>query len=144
MGSTLQSRKPPGLSPQVSSGYQHLFGGLGFVILVLILKEPAPVPITEAWLALGYLIVFGSIIAFTAFVQALRLLPMSVVFTYGYVNPVIAVVAGSLILKEPITLTTIAGAALVFLGVAGVFRDKYAVQGKDVRQQSAQPSDALE
>ena len=91
-----------------------------------------------------FMALFGSIIAFTAFVQALRLLPMSVVFTYGYVNPVIAVVAGFLILKEPITLTTVAGAALVFLGVGGVFRDKYAAQGKKARQRSTQPADALD
>ncbi len=67
--------------------------------------------------------VFGSLIAFTSFVAALERLPTRVVMTYAYVNPVIAVVLGWLILSEPIRITTVIGAALVIAGVAGVFRD---------------------
>lgn len=73
-------------------------------------------------MAWGYLVIFGSTIAFTSFVQALRLLPTKIVMTYSYVNPVIAVVLGWVILGEQITAWTIGGAVLVLLGVAGVFR----------------------
>ena len=123
-GSVLQSRRAVSLAPQVSAGYQSLAGGLGFLILVLVFGEPKPVPTNQAWLAWGYLVLFGSVIAFTSFVQALRLLPMSIAMTYAYVNPVIAVLLGALILGEPITLWTVSGAVLVILGVAGVFRDR--------------------
>lgn len=123
-GTVLQSRRPVTAPARVSSGYQHLFGGAALIVVALASGEPAPDPAPEAWLALGYLIVFGSIIAFTSFVQALRLLPTPVVMTYAYVNPVIAVLLGFLILREPITVWTVAGAPLVFLGVAGVFRDR--------------------
>ncbi len=121
-GSVLQSRRQVNLSPAISSGYQSLFGGVGFIVLVLLLREPLPHPIPQAWLAWGYLVIFGSAIAFTSFVQVLRLLPTKIVVTYSYVNPIIAVILGWIILGEQVTVWTIAGAALVLLGVAGVFR----------------------
>jgi drug/metabolite transporter (DMT)-like permease len=124
IGSVLQSRRVVSLAPQVSAGYQSLAGGLGFLVLVLILGEPKPVPTNQALLAWGYLVLFGSVIAFTSFVQALKLLPMSIAMTYAYVNPVIAVLLGALVLSEPITLWTVSGAIFVILGVAGVFRDR--------------------
>jgi len=58
-------------------------------------------------------------------VQVLRRLPTELVMTYAYVNPVIAVVLGALVLHEPLGWSTFAGMALVLLGVAGVFHDRY-------------------
>jgi len=124
MGTIIQSRRPVYVDPAVSSGFQQIFGGIGFVIIALISREPMPTPIPEAWLAWSYLVVFGSLFAFTSYVRAVQLLPTSIVMTYPYVNPVIAVFLGRLILNEPITVWTIAGAALVLLGVAGVFNDR--------------------
>jgi drug/metabolite transporter (DMT)-like permease len=125
-GSILQNRRPIDLAPQVSSGYQQLFGLIGFIFLTLLVHEPRPTPSVEAWLAWGYLVLFGSVLGFTSFVQVLRRLPTRVTMTYAYVNPVIAVVLGALILAEKITLWTVGGAAFVLLGVAGVFRERYA------------------
>lgn len=124
LGSLLQSRIPVSLSIEVSAGYQQIFGGLGFVVLVLLTGEPRPTPTTDAWLAWGYLIFVGSLIGFTAYVRILQLLPMSVAMTYAYVNPVVALFLGAVILSEPLHITTLAGAALVLLGVAGVFRER--------------------
>jgi drug/metabolite transporter (DMT)-like permease len=73
---------------------------------------------TDGWLALGYLIVFGSILAFTAYGYALANAPLSLVGTYAYVNPVVAVFLGWLILSESITTVVVAGGALVVVGVA--------------------------
>lgn len=124
-GSILQSRRQVSLSPRVSSGYQHLIGGVGFALIVMLLREPLPTPTTDAWLAWGFLVVFGSFIAFTAFVNALQRLPVRVTMTYAYVNPVFAVILGAVILDEAITAWTVAGAVFVLLGVAGVYRDRY-------------------
>ncbi len=124
LGSLLQSRMPVSLSIEVSAGYQQIFGGLGFVVLVLLTGEPRPTPTTDAWLAWGYLIFVGSLIGFTAYVRILQLLPMSVARTYAYVNRVVALFLGAVILSEPLHITTLAGAALVLLGVAGVFRER--------------------
>jgi drug/metabolite transporter (DMT)-like permease len=108
----------------VVSGWQHLAGGVGFVLIALLAAEPSPTPTAPAWAAWAYLVVFGSMIAFTAFVVALKHLPTGVVMTYAYVNPVIAVILGRLILSEPVTPATVAGTALIVAGVWGVFRDK--------------------
>jgi drug/metabolite transporter (DMT)-like permease len=94
---------------------------LWLVVGALLLREPLPHPTKEAWVAWGYLVIVGGL-GFTAYVQALRLLPISLATTYAYVNPVIAVFLGWLILGEPITVWTLAGAALVVVGVAGVLR----------------------
>ena len=125
-GTVLQSRKATELDPQVSSGYQHLFGALGFLIVIALIGESRPTPVPEAWIAWGYLIVFGSILAFTSYVRAIQALPTKIVMTYAFVNPVIAVILGAIILKEPITIWTFLGAFLVIVGVVGVFRDRYA------------------
>ncbi|NPV75923.1 MAG: EamA family transporter [Anaerolineae bacterium] len=124
-GSLLQSRNPVRISPFVSSGYQHLFGAFGLIILSLITRENFQSPPLDAWLAWGYLVVFGSIIAFTSFINVLQILPTNIVMTYSYVNPVIAVFLGWVILGERITVWTIAGTLLVLLGVWGVFRTRY-------------------
>ncbi len=105
-------------------GYQSLIGGASLLLVALLAQEPTPDPTPEAWMAWAYLVVFGSVVAFTAYSQALRSLPITLVMTYTYVNPVGAVLLGRLLLGEPITPFTVAGAALVLLGVAGVFRQQ--------------------
>lgn len=126
-GSTIQRRRPVAISPMVSSGVQQLVGCAGFLILVGLTGEPRPSPTPSALAGWAYLVVFGSVLAFTSYVLALRLLPIRIVMTYAYVNPVIALGLGWLILDEPITWITLAGAGLVMVGVAGIFRDRFAV-----------------
>jgi drug/metabolite transporter (DMT)-like permease len=123
-GMILQKRKPVSLSGEANSAYQLLFGAGALLLAAVITREPWPTPTTEALLAWAYLIVFGSVIAFTSFVKVLQMLPMSIVTTYGYVNPVIAVLLGAIFISEPITRYTVAGSALTLLGVAGVFHEQ--------------------
>lgn len=122
IGSLLQQRRPVRVAADVSSGYLMLFGGAGFIAAALLAREPLPTPVPSALAAWAYLLVFGSLLGFTSFVKALQLLPTNVVMTYAYVNPVIAVLLGWLFLREPLTLNTLAGTALILAGVAGVFR----------------------
>jgi drug/metabolite transporter (DMT)-like permease len=123
-GSIIVNRRPMKFDPIVIAGWQQLVGGFGFVVVALMVSEPAPQPTTEAWAAWAYLVVFGSLIAYTCFVYALKLLPTTVVMTYAYVNPVIAVLLGWVILSEPVTGYTLVGMALIVGGVYGVFREK--------------------
>ncbi|GMR09255.1 MAG: drug/metabolite exporter YedA [Anaerolineae bacterium] len=127
-GTVVQSRRPVKLGIYANSAYQNLFGALGFLTLSFLLGEPASSPIAEAWIAWAYLIVFGSVIGFTSYVQTIRLLPLSVATTNAYVNPLVAVILGAIILSEPITGYTLVGTVLVLLGVAGVFRDRFRTQ----------------
>jgi drug/metabolite transporter (DMT)-like permease len=120
-GSVYQKRNPVATNDTVVAAYQLFIGGCSMFIMSWLTDEPIPHPTHAAWLAWGYLIVFGSVIAFNSYVIALRRLPINVMMTYGFVNPVLAVFLGWLILSETITGWTIAGAVLVVLGVVGVF-----------------------
>lgn len=72
---------------------------------------------SHSWLALLYLGVFGSLVGFTAFAYCLNELPARIVGTYAYVNPVVAVALGALILKEPLYSSLLVGGALIVVAV---------------------------
>jgi drug/metabolite transporter (DMT)-like permease len=122
LASALQARMPVALDTKVTSGYHQLAAAFGFLAVSLLLGEPAPHPSPAAWAAWGYLVVFGSVFAFTSFVVALKLLPINVVMTYAYVNPVLALFLGWALLGEQVTLQVLLGAALVLLSVFAIFR----------------------
>jgi len=124
MGSIWYQRRKTDLKVMAVSGWQHLLGGAGFLVVILVRGEPMPAPTQEAWMALAYLIIFGSVIAFTAYMSTLQVLPFQIVMTYAYVNPVIAVFLGWLILDETVTGWTLAGTFLVVAGVAGIFKNR--------------------
>ena len=124
LGSIWYQRRKSDLGTRAVSGWQQLFGGVSFLIMIWIRGEPLPEPTGEAWLAWAYLTLFGSVLAFTSYMVTLRTLPYSLVVTYAYVNPVIAVFLGWLILDEPVTGWTLAGAGLVIAGVLGIFNNQ--------------------
>ena len=99
----------------VSAGLGSLCGGVLLAIVSVALGEVGEARFTtEGVLALAYLVVAGTFIGFSAYVWLLRAAPTSLVATYAYVNPVVAVILGALLLGEEITLQTlIAGAAVV-------------------------------
>jgi drug/metabolite transporter (DMT)-like permease len=99
-----------------------LFGSGWLMAMSLIRGEhvlPAAAP-AEAWWAWAYLVTFGSVVAFSAYVWVLGAAPISLVATYAYVNPVVAVFLGWLILAEPITVPILVGGAIVVAAVAVV------------------------
>lgn len=124
VGTIIQRGNSVTLSSLVSSGYQQIFGGVGFLIAALLFHEQFITSPTEtAWFAWAYLVIFGSLLAYTSFVQALRLLPTNIVMTYAYVNPVVAVFLGWLVLSEKVTPWTIAGMVCIVVSVIGVLRN---------------------
>ncbi len=123
-GSIWFQRRRPDLSVRAVSGWQQLLGGLGLAAMALARGETWTRPDGTAWAAWGYLVVVGSIFAFTSYVITLQRLPYRVVMTYAYVNPVIAVFLCWLLVHETVTPWTLAGAGLVVAGVVGVFRHR--------------------
>lgn len=105
-----------------SSAIQMLAAGAVLLVLAFARGEPARVDTatfsTSSILAWLYLIVFGSLVAFSAYTWLLQNASVSLVSTYAYVNPVVAVFLGTLFLAEPITPTMLAGAALILAAVA--------------------------
>jgi len=106
-----------------TAAFEMLFGGLALCVAAAVHHEYASLTFTpRTAAALGYLIVFGAVVGFTAYAYALKHLPVAVVSLYAYVNPVIAVFLGVLILNEPFDLRDVLAAAVVFAGVAMVRR----------------------
>ena len=123
-GSVITQRAGLKLEAIVVSGYQQMFAGLAFALIAPLLGEQWSNPSTQGWLAQLYLIVAGSWIAYTSYIYAVRLLPLAIVMTYAYVNPVLTAILGWFILREGITVWTVAGAVLVLIGVGLVFRSR--------------------
>ncbi|TDT97451.1 drug/metabolite transporter (DMT)-like permease [Streptomyces sp. 846.5] len=123
-GSFASSRLPMPVNPFVASAYEMLAGGIGDLLIGLGRGEQHRVHLasisTGSWLALAYLVVFGSIVAFTAYAWLLQNAPLSLVSTYAYVNPVVAVALGWLILAEPVSWPIALGGAIVVAGVGVV------------------------
>jgi drug/metabolite transporter (DMT)-like permease len=72
----------------------------------------------ESLAAFAYLTVIGSLVAFTAYVWLLRVAPLPLIATYAYVNPIVAVVLGAIVLQEPITPRTLVAGAVIIFAVA--------------------------
>jgi drug/metabolite transporter (DMT)-like permease len=122
LGSVYARRLHLPADPLLSTAMQMLCGGLLLGILAFVTGEMAAVHVERfspaSMLALLYLIVFGSLIAFSAYVWLIRAAPMSTVSTYAYVNPVVAVVLGWAFLGEPITLRTLIAGGIILVAVA--------------------------
>lgn len=96
-----------------------------------------------SWLALAYLIVPGSILASTAYGYSLAHLPLSTVSTYAYINPVVAVILGTTLLHEKLSLHEAIGAALIVGSVALTLHHRAASSDKTHRSGTASPSSRL-
>lgn len=116
-GASLPSR------PLVSAGLGALCGGILLLAGSVVTGELGDVRVTlDAVLAVGYLIVVGSIVGFSAYVWLLKSAPTSLVATYAYVNPIVAVFLGWLLLGEEITFRMTAAGAAIIVSVALIVR----------------------
>ena len=119
-GGSIWIKKKNGESnPFVNAGIQMLFGGLWLFPLSLAFDDLSDVSWSaEAGWSLLYLILFGSIIAYASYSYALKKLPMTIVSLYAYVNPIVAVLLGWLVLDEKLNVKI--GVAII-LTVAGIY-----------------------
>ena len=117
---TLYTKKEAiNFNPYFSLGFQMLFSG----VLILFLTEitGATVQLSEipasSWWAMGYLVVIGSVLTFVAYIYSLQRLPTALASIYAYINPIVAVLLGALILDEKLTLFIAVGGAITIAGV---------------------------
>jgi drug/metabolite transporter (DMT)-like permease len=126
LGTIMARRGTLPSSAALASGMEMLIGGVALLILSAVTGEFSTLHVGQvsarSWWALAYLIVIGSIVAFSAYGIAVRSLPTATVATYAYVNPVIAVLLGALILGEHLTAAMIAGGVLIVGAVVLVVR----------------------
>ncbi len=121
-GTFLSPRLAMPQSVFASTAIQMLAAGIACAIAGVAIGEPQHVDpsrfATESLLGLAYLVVVASLVAYSAYTWLLQNAPVSLVSTYAYVNPVIAVFLGTAFLAEPLASTTLAGAALIVAAVA--------------------------
>ena len=118
LGSVLSKRWKSGVDPLVGTGWQATFGGLGnLVISAAIGDYHRVIWTTRGMTAIAYLVVCGSWIGYTSYIYLLQHVPTSKVSTYAYVNPVVAVFLGWLILHERVDHYILLGSAVIIASV---------------------------
>ena len=113
-------------SAAMGSGLQMLFGSLALALIAAIAGEAHPGVFAHTSLvslgAVAYLVIFGSLVGFSAYSWLLQKAPISLVSTYAYVNPVVAVLLGALILGERIDLREVVAGGVILVAVALIAR----------------------
>lgn len=109
----------PDFNPYLSIGWQMLISGITLNIIATATGDVIPLADVKlyTWVAIAFLVIVSSILAFMAYLYALQRLPTGLVSTYAYINPIIAVISGSLFIKEKITMLLIIGAIVTLTGV---------------------------
>jgi drug/metabolite transporter (DMT)-like permease len=125
-GSFLSPRLPLPRDPFAATAYEMLAGGVVLMTVALIAYSPDQLNpahySARSLFGLAYLVVFGSLIGYSAYVWLLANAPIAQVSTYAYVNPVIAIALGAIVLGESITWRIVGGALLIIAAVAIVVR----------------------
>jgi drug/metabolite transporter (DMT)-like permease len=118
IGSSYAKRHKRDENVIAATSLQIIFGGLALMLVATVTGEWAEVQFTlRSSLAVLYLLVFGSFVGYVSYVYALKYLPISIVSLYAFVNPVIAVILGSLIVKEPFTARMALGSGVIFVAM---------------------------
>jgi drug/metabolite transporter (DMT)-like permease len=120
VGSFLSARIAMPANAFAASAVEMLSGGAGLLVIGLATGERLDLSAISgrSWAGLVYLILVGSLVGFTSFAWLLGHAPISLVSTYAYVNPVVAVALGALVLDEPVTVQVIVGGLIILVGVA--------------------------
>jgi len=133
-GSVFSRHVPLPRHALAGSAIEMASAGSLFLAASLLLSEPArihpaAVPV-HALAAIAYLVVFGSIVGFSAYAWLLRNAPLPLVSTYAYVNPVVAVILGALVLREPLSLRTLLAGGVIVAGVVMILTARVRRQRK--------------
>ncbi|HYC52614.1 MAG TPA: EamA family transporter [Gemmatimonadaceae bacterium] len=122
IGTVLSKGSKRSGSPLVYSGLQMLSASGAMALMSIVAGEPGRFSLSDvslqSALSLVYLILFGSIIGYTAYIYLLNVVSAAKASTYAYVNPVIAVVLGWAFASEPIGVRTLVAATVILAGVA--------------------------
>lgn len=119
IGSAYSRSRHQGQAALGGAAIQMIFGGVILTVIGTAAGEwPRLVFSTRSAVAFAYLVVVGSIVAYSAYLYVLKHLPVSTISLYAYINPIIAVILGWLLLAEPLGVRTAVATAIVLLGVA--------------------------
>lgn len=119
VGTIFLARNKANINPYYGTGWQMLVSSVILFILAITTQTTVPLQSISlrGWLAIAYLVFFGSIIAFVAFIYSMKKLPVAISSLYAYINPLVAMVVAALILNEKLTINILWGAIVTLIGV---------------------------
>jgi len=130
IGTIYIARNKYQMNPYYAIGWQMFFGS--FLICLLALTTNNNIPFVEipsqTWIVIVYLVSFGSVVAFVAFIYTVKYLSPAIASLYAYINPLVAMIVGSILLDEPLTFNLIIGALIT---LAGVYIVNYSIKIKE-------------
>ncbi|RYY46887.1 MAG: drug/metabolite-transporting permease [Chitinophagaceae bacterium] len=119
IGTIFLVRNKANLNPYYGTGWQMLISSL--ILLVWAESSQETIPLAaisfKVWMVILYLVIFGSIIAFIAFIYSMKKLQPAVASLYAYVNPMVAMILGALVINEKLTLNILWGSIITLVGV---------------------------
>jgi drug/metabolite transporter (DMT)-like permease len=144
IGSLYSRHAPMPRSGLLATGMEMLAGGALLAIAATVTGEVGSIDLGaysgSSLFAIGYLVVFGSLVAFSAYTWLLKSAPVSTVATYAYVNPVVAVALGALLLDETLTPRTLVAALLIIGAVVAMVSGR----PRDAEEMAPAPEPVLE
>jgi drug/metabolite transporter (DMT)-like permease len=118
-GTLYTKKKAATFNPYFSLGLQMFISSL--FVFAYVGATGASIPLSEipanSWLSIAYLVIIGSVLTFIAFIYALQKLPTELSSLYAYVNPIVAVILGSFIFGEPLTVAIVFGGSITLIGL---------------------------
>ena len=118
-GTLYTKKKAASFNPYFSLGLQMFLSSVfifAFNVATGTSVSLSSIPMIS-WLSIGYLVIFGSVLTFIAFIYALQRLPAHISSIYAYINPIIAVILGSVIFEEPLTTAIVIGGGVTLCGL---------------------------
>ena len=130
IGTIYIARNKYQMNPYYAIGWQMFFGS--FLICLLALTTNNNISFIEipsqTWIVIAYLVSFGSVVAFVAFIYTVKYLSPAIASLYACINPLVAMIVGSILLDEPLTFNLIIGALIT---LAGVYIVNYSIKIKE-------------
>ncbi len=113
------ARKKMDMNPYNATGWEMLIGSIILISFIWISGDHIPLSNIqpEAWAAIAYLVTAGSVIAFAAFIYTMKHLPPAIAALYAYLNPIVAIIVGSIIVGEKLTVVILVGSLITLVGV---------------------------
>jgi len=119
IGTIIIARNKVKINAYNATGWQMLLGS--FLLMIMTLASGNTMPITaipaSTWLAIAYLVFVSSIVAFVAFIYTMKHLEPAIAALYAYINPIIAILTGSVLMDEKLTIDILIGSAITLVGV---------------------------
>ena len=118
-GTVFLTRNKENINPYYGTGWQMLISAVILCLFAELMQPTVPFAAisVKVWLVIFYLVLFGSIISFVAFIFSMKKLPAAIASLYAYINPLVAMVVAAIVLNEKLTINILWGAIVTLIGV---------------------------